>query len=185
MPSWWRAKDAVYLTLGVLLLLAGVLGIVIGFAYRYGVPYYDPSVLPVLTAVCVPTAFVPGAIFLLLGLRARRVARELVEFSAWVRTYRRVRLDELARKLGKTTLETERILVQVMDRGLVKGFLDRTTDEFVIQEAIVQQQFIANCPRCNADLQKQYLVGETVRCPYCNAVIVASPPGGPRVGPPS
>ncbi len=176
MPSsWWRVKGSVYSTVGVLLLLLFAFGIVVGVAYFFGYPYYQPENLPLLAAVCTPTALVPGIVLLVLGRKANRREKELVEFSAWVRTYRRIGLGELARKLGKREYEAEKVLVECVDRGLVKGFIDRSTNEFVIQEAVGQEFFLETCPRCGANLQQRFLQGETVRCPYCQAVIVGPP----------
>ena len=61
----------------------------------------------------------------------------------------------------------------VVDRGLLKGFIDRDTDEFVLQEAVGQENFVDTCPRCGANLQRRFFRGETVTCPYCHTVITA------------
>ncbi len=66
-----------------------------------------------------------------------------------------------------------------MDRGLLKGFIVRDTDEFVLQEAVGQENFIETCPRCGANLQKRYFLGETVTCPYCQSVIATKVPKRP------
>jgi len=181
MPSnLWRVKGKLYLTVGVLLLLTFAVGVLIGVSYLYGYPYYEPSNFPVITGVCIPTALVPGLILILLGRRASLREKELIEFTAWVRTYRRIRLADLAAKLGKPQYEAEKILVAVVDRGLLKGFIDRSTDEFVLQEAVGQESFLDTCPRCGANLQKRYFLGETVMCPYCHAVIAGTTsPQGP------
>lgn len=176
MGGLWRAKDTVYLALAVLFFLTFALGVIIGVSYSLGYPRYDPGFLPIITATCVPTSLVPGVIFLYLGRRARETEKSLVEFAAWVKTYRRISMADLARKLGKAPYEAERVLIQVVDRGLVPGFIDRSTDEFVLQSAVGQEQFIDRCPRCNGNLQRRYFQGETVRCPYCQSVIVGPLP---------
>ncbi len=176
----WRAKDTLYLALGGLFLIAGALGILIGISYAFGWPYYSPSTLPVLGAFCTLTGIVPGVLFVFIGLRARRTEKDLVGFAAWVRTYRRVPLVDLARKLGKTPFETEKVLVQAVDRSLVRGFIDRQSDEFVLQEVVGSEIFVDRCPRCGASLQRRYFLGETVLCPFCNSVIVGPMPAPPR-----
>ena len=172
----WRAKDTLYFTLGTLFLIAGAIGILIGVAYAYGWPRYDAVALPVLGGFCTLTGVVPGVLLLFMGLRAHRVEKDLVEFAAWVRTYRRVLLSDLAGKLGKAPYETEKILLQVVDRGLVRGFIDRQTNEFVLQEVVGSELFVDRCPRCGAALQRRYLPGETVVCPFCSSVIVGPAP---------
>ena len=182
-----KRTSGTWLALGVLFLLLFGFGIAIGLGYAFGFPYRDTSILPVLTGVCVPTALLPGVILLALGMRGRRREQELIEFSSWVKSYRRVALAEVARKLGKTEFETDKILVDVVDRGLVAGFIDRQTNEFVLREEIGRQQFVEACTRCGASLKRMYPLGETVLCPYCGSVILApstqqAPPPYPQPG---
>lgn len=180
MPSnLWRVKGRLYLTLAVLFLLLFVVGILIGVSYYVGYPYYEPGNLPLFAAVCVPTALVPGLLLLFVGRKASLKEKELVAFTAWVKTYRRIGLRDLAAKLGKPQVEAEQSLVSAVDRGLLKGFIDRTTDEFVLQEAVGQENFVEACPRCGANLQKRFFLGETVTCPYCHSVITTKVPKPP------
>ncbi len=181
MPSsWWRVKGSLYLTLGVLLLLAFALGILIGVSYYVGWPYYAPGNLTLFAALCTPTALLPGLLLLFLGRKARKNEKDLVEFTAWIKTYRRIGLADLAAKLGKNQVDAEKLLIRSVDQGLLKGFIDRATNEFVLQEAVGQENFIDACPKCGANLRKRYFLGETVVCPYCQSVVVAPPP--PRSG---
>lgn len=173
--SWWRLKGSVCMTLGVLGLLTFAIGIGIGVSYVVGVPYYAPSNFALLAGVCTPGALAPGLLFIYLGRKANRREKELIEFSSWVKTYRRIGIPDLARKLGKQEFETEKILVEVVDRGLVPGFIDRSTNEFILQAAVGQELFIETCPRCHGNLQRRYFQGETVQCPYCHSVISAPP----------
>ncbi len=177
MPTQlWKVKGRFYLTLGILFLLLFAIGVIIGVSYYYGIPYYEPSNLPLITVVCIPTALVPGIVLVILGRRASLKEKELIEFTAWVKTYRRISLADLAAKLGKPQMEAEQLLVTVVDRGLLKGFIDRSTDEFVLQDAVGQESFVDTCPRCGANLQKRFFLGETVTCPYCQAVIAGKMP---------
>ncbi len=180
MPSsLWRVKGRLYLTLGILFLILFAVGVLIGFSYYIGYPYYEPSNFPLITGVCVPTALVPGILLLLLGRKASLREKELIQFTAWVKAYRRIGLRDLAAKLGKSQFETEQVLVAAVDRGLLKGFIDRNTDEFVSQEAVGQESVVETCPRCGANLQQRYLLGETVTCPYCHSVIASKAPKSP------
>ena len=70
----------------------------------------------------------------------------LTEFATWMKTYRRISLDDLAKKLGTTPMQTERTLAQAIERGLLKGVVDRSTDEFVVQRTEAQQICIRTCP---------------------------------------
>ncbi len=69
-------------------------------------------------------------------------------------------------------------MLDCVEKGLIRGFIDRSTDEFVLQEAAGVEHFVANCPGCSNSLQRRYLDGETVKCPYCGTVIAG--PSSPR-----
>ncbi len=148
-----------------------------------GVPF-----LHEVSALCIPTTIVPGAVLVVYGWRGRRQGRDMATFATWAKTCRRISIKDLANKLGKPPQDTERIMLDCVERGLIRGFIDRSTDEFVLQEAAGQEHFIANCPGCSNSLQRRHLDGETVKCPYCGTVIAgpSSPHGIPppdRVSP--
>ena len=81
-------------------------------------------------------------------------------------------------------METEKLLAAVIDKGLVRGFIDRSTNEFVIPKAIGQSLFVGTCPHCGGSVQRQFLIGETPVCPYCRSVIAPSAPPPPPMPPP-
>ena len=66
--------------------------------------------------------------------------------------YRRIGLRDLAAKLGRSRYEAEQAFISAVDRGILKGFIGRATDEFVIQEAVGQEKVIEACPRRGANL---------------------------------
>jgi hypothetical protein len=164
----WRYKDTAYLVLGVLLLIGGVLGITAETVA--GSPAYFVWGL----VLCGGAGVAPGLVLLVLGWKARIEEKQLVEFSSWVRTYRRIPMNDLAKNLGKTRFETEKILAKTVDRGLAHGVIDRSTDEFVLQESIGQSIFVENCPRCGAHIGRWFFPEERFVCQYCNQVILAS-----------
>ena len=135
------------------------------------------------TVFCSSGGIFPGTLLVLLGWKAHKEETNLVEFSAWIKTYRRVRLDELARNLGKTRFETEKVLAKAVDRGLVHGVVDRTTDEFIVQEMIGRQIFVEVCPHCGARINRWFLPEDRFVCSYCNQAILASSVGTPSEPP--
>jgi hypothetical protein len=188
MSDWWRKRPGFMFWGGISFLMLFGFIVAIGVMYQSGVPYYDPSVLPLLTLVCTPTALLPGVIMLAVGLKAKREERALIEFAGWIKSFRRVTLVEVARKLQKSEFDTEKLLLYAVDRGLVQGFIDRSTEEFVIPEVAGRGRFIEACPFCGGRFQKQFLEGETVICPYCRSAIsdarVQGPPPPPPQQPP-
>ena len=176
--AWWKTKSWVYVVGGSLLAMLGAFGMIGAYAYDsvtpHNSPSYEPSLLPGLTAMCGLLGVLPGFILIYLGMRARGKSQSLVEFSSWVRTYRRIGLTDLAHKLGKSEMETERILADAIDKQLVYGFIDRQTNEFVAWESSLTQVMVPQCPNCNAAIGRLYLAGETILCPYCKSVIPPS-----------
>jgi hypothetical protein len=172
----WRYKDSVYLGGGSLLLIVGVLGMTA--MATQGNPFY------VLWGVvlCSATGIIPGALLLLLGWRARKEEKTLVAFSAWIKTYRRIPLDDLARNLGKTRFDTEQVLAAAVDRRLVEGIVDRTTDEFVVKESLGQQIFVEQCPHCGAAIHRWFLPEDRLICAHCNQPILAAAAASTKPG---
>jgi hypothetical protein len=129
------------------------------------------TLTPVLMYICVPGGLIPAAIALLLGLIEYRREKRLKEFATWLQTYRRIRMDELARKVGKTPMETERLLTRAIELMYVTGVIDRSTDEFVLASAEKQQVFVERCPHCGGVVNRWAFPEERFPCPYCNVAV--------------
>lgn len=142
-----------------------------------GTPNTEPATISAVAAMCALLGVAPGVLLTFLGLRAHRNAAKLEAVATFVKVYGRIGLNDLAAKLGKTRAETETFVMDAVERGLLVGFIDRTTDEFVLSESLWFQQPTARvCPQCGATVQQVYLTGETARCPYCMSVLPDEPP---------
>jgi len=137
------------------------------------------SSVPELTWVCLVGGVVPSAGVVLYGMYRWSVERHLRALAAMAQTYRRIKLDEIARRAGTTRLKSDRSLAQAVRRGYVKGFVDRASDEFVVQEAVAQQVFVTKCPTCGAQVDRWAFPEERFPCPYCSAGILVPPVAGP------
>ena len=135
------------------------------------------SSVPELTWVCLFGGVVPSAGIVLYGAYRWAVERHVRALAAMAQTYRRIKLDEFARRAGTTRLKSDQGLAQAVKRGYVKGFVDRASDEFVVQEAVAQQVFVAKCPTCGAQVDRWAFPEERFPCPYCGAGILVPPPG--------
>ena len=153
-----------------------------GFVMGFGliVVLLTISLTPILAYICVPGGVIPGAIALLLGIIEYRREKQLKAFATWLQTYRRIRMDELARKVGKTPMETERLLNRAIELKYVSGVVDRATDEFVLASAEKQQVFVERCPHCGGVVNRWAFPEERFPCPYCN-VAVEVPSNAPPV----
>ncbi len=126
---------------------------------------------PILAYICVPGGVLPGGIAVLLGVIEWHREKELKEFATWLRTYRRIRMDELARKVGKTPMQAERLLSRAIELNYVAGVIDRSTDEFVLAEAEKQQVFVERCPHCGGVVNRWAFPEERFPCPYCSVAV--------------
>jgi len=143
-----------------------------GFALFFGLFFlvllYD---IPLFLYLCGPITVIPGVIAIAVGVRQWRRERTVVEFANWAKSQRRIKMDLMAQRLGKTRFETEKLLGKALSEGLVKGAIDRTTDEFVSQDALKQEHFVGTCPNCGGNVDAWYFPEERVVCPYCERVV--------------
>jgi hypothetical protein len=143
-----------------------------GFALFFGLFFvvllYD---IPLFLYVCGPITIIPGVIAIAVGVRQWRRERAVVDFANWVRSQRRIQMDVMAQRLGRTRFETEKLLGRAIGEGLVTGAIDRTTDEFVSQAAVKQEHFVGRCANCGGNVDRWYFPEERVTCPYCERVV--------------
>ncbi len=152
-----------------------------GFVLVFGLIVVGMTITltPILVYICVPGGILPGAIALLFGAVEYRREKRLKEFSTWIRAYRRIRMDELAKKVGKPPMEAERLLAQAIDLGYVQGVIDRSTDEFVLEGTEREQVFVETCPNCGGNVDRWAFPEERFPCPYCSQAVVAPSTPGP------
>lgn len=145
-----------------------------GFALFFGLFFlvflWD---VPALVYLCGPITVIPGIIAIVLGVLQWRREQAVIEFANWAKSQRRIKMDVMAQRIGKTRFETEKLLGEAIEAGLVKGAIDRTTDEFVLHEATKQEHFVGQCPHCGGNVDMWYFPEERVTCPYCERVVPA------------
>jgi len=128
--------------------------------------------VPALVYLCGPITIIPGVAAILLGVRQWRHERVLVEFANWAKSQRRIKMDLMAQRIGKSRFETEKLLGEALDTDLLKGVIDRSSDEFVVQERMAgQEHFVGACPNCGGNVDTWYFPEERVTCPYCERVV--------------
>jgi hypothetical protein len=129
--------------------------------------------------LCTPVTLAVGLGLIGYGLKIRRGTlaeiRKMHELGGFLRTYRRIKISDLARKLGVNEFEAERTVGRCIDLGHVEGFVDRSAGEFVAREALGQVAPITGCPRCGAPPGRIMLIGETNKCGACGAAYPVNP----------
>src|SRR5207247_5163620 len=92
-----------------------------GFALFFGLFFvvllYD---IPLFLYVCGPITVIPGVIAIAVGVRQWRRERTVVEFANWAKSQRRIKMDLMAKRLGKTRFEKEKRLGKRHVEGLGK-----------------------------------------------------------------
>jgi hypothetical protein len=166
----WHMPSEVYLFAG---------GFVLGFAVIViGLTGWRDTLL----AICLPAGVIPGAAAVAYGIkvrldeRAERARDEaLKDFASYVKTYRRIGLDDLAKNLGRPRIEAERMLAEAVQRGHLQGVIDRAAQEFVVQEAVPHQVFVGKCPHCGGIVDRWAFPEESFVCPYCDRPVRVTP----------
>jgi hypothetical protein len=120
--------------------------------------------------VFAPLSLIPGVLLMAIGMKKRRHIKDMEILAELLRAYRRIKLSKVAGKLGVTELEAERRIAECIELGLVKGYIDRTTDEFFTQESIAQVIPADGCPKCGAPPDRIILVGEEAKCGSCGFI---------------
>ena len=145
---------------GCFFLLIGLILVVVG-------SFSGPGEIMLVLAIL---ALIPGIFLMAIGLRKRKAAKDLEKLAELLRAYRRIKISKVAQKLGVTEYEAEMKIAACLDAGLVKGNIDRVTEEFFTLESLGQVIPVGGCRNCGAPPDRLFLVGEQVKCGSCGAV---------------
>lgn len=155
---------------GYLLLASGVFVLAVGLGMSV-----DPNPSDASTGVSI-SIFSTIMLFLAAGLiyqgRMSKKKEERRDAAvSIVKSYRRISLFDLSKKLNVSVKEATDLLSQALHNGELAGNFDRTTDEFYIEgsEGVTVQ--IKYCYNCGASLDQVYLKGDTVKCSHCGALL--------------
>jgi hypothetical protein len=110
---------------------------------------------------------IPGFILIMMGRKNRLEQDHLEYIISTVKSYRRIKLVDISQKLGISISQANMLLLKAVSGDMIKGYFDRSTDEFFTDEAQKQKLEYKFCPNCGSPLDKVYLSGETVKCNGC------------------
>lgn len=161
-----RIKNNILKILGYILVFFGVFMLVVGIGIAIEGKKDDGPSIAIVSLVF----FIPGFILLYLERRSRKQLEVLESVASAVKSYRRIKLVDLAAKVGITVPHASRLLMKAVALNMIEGNFDRTTDEFFTSDARQQSISFKFCPRCGAPLDRVYLEGETVKCGSCGAI---------------
>ncbi len=159
------SNPSIYLALGIAGLFFGffflLIGGLVGTSTGFGGGFY----------LCAFVGLIPGTICIAMVFKIRKQEQELEQLGDVLQAYRRIPMHEVASKLGVNEFEAETRVAAAIDKGYVKGYIDRNTHEFFTMESMGQVMHLENCPNCGAPREKLHLTGEQVQCEACGTVL--------------
>jgi hypothetical protein len=120
----------------------------------------------------------PGGVILWRTRLKERAQALRQQLAGYIRTFDAFTVEELARKIGKTEMETETLIASLAGEGGFRLAFHRQTRRYLHQDRLRQNhRCLSRCPSCGAAMGNQVVFeGEVVCCQYCNHPL-------PQVGP--
>lgn len=112
-----------------------------------------------------------GTVLIYFGHKNAKFEEQVETVASIVKSYRRIKLYDLAEKMHTSVHEANRALSKAISIQLVKGNFDRTTDEFFTDEGKYERTDFKFCPACGAPFSKKFLEGETMKCGSCGVIV--------------
>ncbi len=163
-------KDNFLRFFGYVLIIFGVFILIVGLGMTLDPDPKDRDAGPSI-AVFSFAFTIPGLLLLRLGKKAQKEEENIKAVANIIKSYRRIKLDTISEKMGISVMEAETLLSKALSAGLIHGFIDRTTEEFVTEEARNKKVDVKFCSSCGSPLDTVYLEGETVKCKSCGTII--------------
>jgi predicted RNA-binding Zn-ribbon protein involved in translation (DUF1610 family) len=174
--DFYRWIGAILIGLGIFFVLLSLMGATIWQEEMEALPeaYYG------IIWICTAVFLLPGIAIFAWGWKLGQEERELEKLAGYLKSYRRINSHTLARKLGKTEYETEHLIAECVRLGLVKGYFDRSSDEFFTYQSVFEEiKRRDKCPNCGAAIDARVLVGESYECRFCRTKFTPPPTAPP------
>lgn len=97
----------------------------------------------------------------------------LIDMTDILKAYRRVAISDFAAKVGLDHDEAERVILECLEDGLLKGYISHRSKVFFSRDYLEQLDDVQigwQCESCGAHNQEIILPGEVDRCPYCGSM---------------
>lgn len=117
----------------------------------------------------------PGLALYLFGRRTRKDREFLAAVTSMVRTTDRFTTADLARRIGRTELETEGLVGRIMaEQNGIDLVFHRSTREYLHRNRLAHgERLVERCASCGAPTNLDVVFhGERVPCIYCGAALV-------------
>ena len=120
---------------------------------------------------CTPLSFLLTFIFFGIWYIRNKKESQIEDMASYLKMYRRIQLDKVAQRMNISLRDAENLLPECISQGLVKGYLDRFTGEFIWEGSMNQMRVESKCQNCGGSLDRVIMEGEIMKCSYCDAVI--------------
>ena len=118
---------------------------------------------------CSTAFWIPGMILMAYGVKGYTHKKRLVSLATYLKLYRRIKLSDVAVKMGRPESEIEMDLLACMHKGYINGYMDRNSGEFFVEGSVSQSHTGLKCPSCGSPSSKIVMSGETRVCEYCRS----------------
>jgi hypothetical protein len=130
----------VFFVLGIIGLVGSLIVAIPGIGYLVGIGPEDyneeekyEAGLNIL-GICTPIVLIPSLVFFLIGFSGYRKNKKLRDVADILRLYRSMHISELAERLGKSRPETETVIFDCINEGLIQGYIDPGSKKFIVTE---------------------------------------------------
>ncbi len=176
------AKQDVFMWVGAVLILLGIFFDIMGVTGATVLADdgdYDFFMGMTIVGMCTAVFLIPGIILFAMGRKIKREEKGLAKIASYLKSYRRIKTSDVARKLGKTEFEAEQLIIKCIEKRLIVGYFDRSSGEFFTYQSLFQEvRKPDKCPNCGASMYTRVLSGEDAVCNYCGAHFTPPPPAG-------
>jgi hypothetical protein len=163
----YTIKDSFYLFIGYILVFLGLFILLIGIGMqidpRPGSSPNDGWIVITLTLLFIT----PGIILVYKGKMIKKDEDKIDKISGFINTYRRIKIDKLAENMNLKRDNILDLIARGQSLDIIKGYIDRTTDEFFTDEGTASDDIKRSCSSCGAPITGTFLKGETITCQSC------------------
>lgn len=166
-------KDTVKKTAGVILFVFGVLLLLVaifGFITDYNMNKSEGVATAILFMGFSLCFIIPGIVLFRSGQRHTRYEERLRQLASLIKAYRRISIADISRNLGISEMDARELVARGISLEMIKGYMDKNTDEFFTEDSTDDVRKIHNCPNCGAQIEQILHRGETGKCSACGSV---------------
>ncbi|HOP28774.1 MAG TPA: PCI domain-containing protein [Spirochaetota bacterium] len=166
-------KDTVKKTAGVILFVFGVLMLLIsifGFITDYSMNKPEGVATAVIFMGFSICLIIPAVALFRSGQKHTQREERLKQLVSLIKAYRRISIAEISRNLGIGEMDARELVNTAISLDMIKGYMDRNTDEFFIDGSESEVRTLHTCPNCGARVEQILHKGETGKCSACGSI---------------